>query len=63
MLKRKLIKLGKDEKGATIIEYGLLAAIIAIGLIGIWRQIGFDLRPIYDFLSGKIDEQVDAAEE
>ncbi len=27
-------RLRKDEKGATAIEYGLLAALIAVGIIG-----------------------------
>lgn len=30
---RTLIKLWKDESGATAIEYGLIAALIAVGVI------------------------------
>jgi pilus assembly protein Flp/PilA len=30
----------KDESGATAIEYGLIAALIAVVCIGVWTQIG-----------------------
>ncbi len=33
----------KDESGATAIEYGLIAALIAVVCIGIWTQIGTNL--------------------
>ncbi len=33
----------KDESGATAIEYGLIAALIAVVCIGTWRLIGTDL--------------------
>jgi len=29
-----LQKLGKDESGATAVEYGLIAALIVIGMLG-----------------------------
>jgi pilus assembly protein Flp/PilA len=30
----------KDESGATAIEYGLIAALIAVGIIGAARILG-----------------------
>jgi pilus assembly protein Flp/PilA len=30
----------KDESGATAIEYGLIAALIAVVCIATWRSIG-----------------------
>ncbi len=30
----------KDESGATAIEYGLIAALIAVVCIGVWTTIG-----------------------
>ncbi|HJZ44100.1 MAG TPA: Flp family type IVb pilin [Hyphomicrobiaceae bacterium] len=30
----------KDESGATAIEYGLIAALIAVGIIGAARVLG-----------------------
>jgi pilus assembly protein Flp/PilA len=33
----------KDESGATAIEYGLIAALIAVVCITMWRNIGSEL--------------------
>ncbi|MDP3258298.1 MAG: Flp family type IVb pilin [Bosea sp. (in: a-proteobacteria)] len=33
----------KDESGATAIEYGLIAALIAVVCIGVWTQVGTSL--------------------
>lgn len=35
-------KFGEDESGATAIEYGLIAALIAIGIIAGAAKLGFD---------------------
>ncbi len=61
-MKRLLKQLLGDEKGATVIEYGLLAAIISIGLIAFWQQIGFDLRPIFQKASDDIDKGLEDAQ-
>ncbi|NUS99627.1 MAG: Flp family type IVb pilin [Sphingomonas sp.] len=42
MLKR-FVKLMNDSKGATAIEYGLLAALIAVAAIGALRSVGTKL--------------------
>lgn len=40
----KLItRFAKDESGATAIEYGLIAALIAVVCIGAFRSIGSNL--------------------
>jgi pilus assembly protein Flp/PilA len=39
MLKRLL----RDEKGATAIEYGLIAAGIAVAIIAVVKGVGSDL--------------------
>lgn len=33
----------KDESGATAIEYGLIASLIAVVCIGIWQTVGQSL--------------------
>lgn len=35
--------LAKDERGATAIEYGLIAALIAISAISAFRLVGTNL--------------------
>ena len=39
----KFLKLFKNEKGATAIEYGLIAALIAVAAIGAMTSIGTSL--------------------
>ncbi|MGA8549101.1 MAG: Flp family type IVb pilin [Stellaceae bacterium] len=36
-------KLVKDENGVTAIEYGLIAALVAVACITIWTTLGNDL--------------------
>ncbi len=37
----------KDESGATAIEYGLIAALISVAVIGTYRSIGGSLNTTY----------------
>jgi pilus assembly protein Flp/PilA len=39
----KIRKMLKDEKGATAIEYGLIAALIAVAAIAAMSQLGGQL--------------------
>jgi pilus assembly protein Flp/PilA len=39
----KFFKLIKNEKGATAIEYGLIAALIAVAAIGAMGAVGTEL--------------------
>lgn len=36
-------RFAKDESGATAIEYGLIAALVAVVCIGAWQSIGTSL--------------------
>ena len=46
---KKLMNLIKDEEGVTAIEYGLIAALIAVVIIGAVTLVGTNL-------SGKFNE-------
>lgn len=37
----------KDESGATAIEYGLIAALLSVGIITVVTQLGDDLVATY----------------
>jgi pilus assembly protein Flp/PilA len=50
MIKRFL----KDEAGATAIEYGLLAALIALAIIVAVTGIGTKLAAVYNSISTKL---------
>lgn len=50
----KFIKLLKDKKGATAIEYGLIAALIAVAAIGAMTNIGSKLGTTFNNVSGSL---------
>jgi pilus assembly protein Flp/PilA len=37
-----------DESGATAIEYGLIAALIAVVLVGTLRTVGADIKNTFN---------------
>jgi len=43
-----------DRKGATAIEYGLIAALIAVVLVATATTVGTDLKDLFDDISGKL---------
>ena len=47
----KFLKLLKNEKGATAIEYGLIAALIAVAAIGAMTSIGSKLSTTFNNVS------------
>jgi pilus assembly protein Flp/PilA len=44
----------KDESGATAIEYGLIAALIAVVIIGGLTAVGTTLNTTFNSISGKL---------
>jgi pilus assembly protein Flp/PilA len=42
-MKNLISRFVKDESGATAIEYGLIAALVAVAIIGTVRTLGDDL--------------------
>lgn len=47
-------KMLKNEKGATAIEYGLIAALIAVAAIGAMSSIGTKLGGTFNNVSNKL---------
>jgi len=47
-------KLLRSEKGATAIEYGLIAALIAVAAIGAMSNLGTKLRSTFNNVSTKL---------
>ncbi len=41
---KKFLALMNDESGATAIEYGLIAALIAVAIIVATRQVGIQVK-------------------
>jgi pilus assembly protein Flp/PilA len=50
----KLITLLKDESGATAIEYGLLAALIAVAAIAAMTAVGTKLSTTFSNVSSSL---------
>ena len=44
-----------DESGATAIEYGLIAALIAVGIIAAATTLGTSLSDLFDRIGGRLD--------
>ncbi|WP_428968118.1 Flp family type IVb pilin [Sphingomonas sp. Xoc002] len=47
-------KMLKNNKGATAIEYGLIAALIAVAAIGAMKTIGTTLNTTFTNVSNKL---------
>jgi pilus assembly protein Flp/PilA len=52
-------KLRKDESGATAIEYGLIAGLISVVIIGIITTVGSDLIAVFTEVSTGLQSAVD----
>ncbi|KGG91513.1 MULTISPECIES: Flp family type IVb pilin [Comamonas] len=46
-MKDQIIKFWRDEEGATAIEYGLIAGLIAVGIIASVSSIGTKLSAMF----------------
>jgi len=50
----KLLKLIKNTEGATAIEYGLIAALIAVAAIGAMQGIGSKLNTTFNTVGNSL---------
>lgn len=41
---RFIIRFATDESGATAVEYGLVASLIAVAIVGVLGTVGINLR-------------------
>ena len=51
---QKFIKLFRDSKGATAIEYGLIAALIAVAAIAAMQSVGSKLGTTFNNVSSSL---------
>ena len=52
---RMIKAFAKDEEGATAIEYGLIAALVAVAAISALDALGSSLIGTFDFVSTSIN--------
>lgn len=53
-MKQVLVKFFRDEEGATAIEYGLIAGLIAVVIITAVTAIGTDLTSTFEAISNAL---------
>jgi len=51
---KKIVQFAKEESGATAIEYGLIAAGIAVAIIVAVNQVGTDLTALFTTVSADL---------
>jgi pilus assembly protein Flp/PilA len=54
-MKSLFSRFAKDESGATAIEYGLIAALIAVVCISVWGTIGTRLNTRFTSVSNALN--------
>ena len=52
-------KLMKNDKGATAIEYGLIAALIAVAAITAMNSLGDSLSNTFSGVAGELNSAID----
>jgi len=53
-MKNLVMRFVKDEEGATAIEYGLIAALIAVAIIGAATTLGRELANLFERIATKL---------
>ncbi len=53
-------RFANDESGATAIEYGLIAALIAVGIIAAATTLGGSLSTLFNKISTQLNSAVPA---
>ena len=48
----------QDQDGVTAIEYGLIAALIAIGIVVALTTVGTDLKTVFSTIAADLDSAV-----
>jgi pilus assembly protein Flp/PilA len=51
---RTLCKLLQDDRGATMIEYGLIAALISVAAVGVLGTVGADITATFTRVSSAL---------
>ena len=49
-----LIKLGRDESGATAVEYGLILAMVFLAMIGALQTFGTEAIALWELIADKV---------
>lgn len=61
MLRRLVIRFLNDQSGATAIEYGLIAGMVAVGIIVALTTFGSSLQGLFGHVQSKSSAAMDSA--
>ena len=53
-----LLRLRRDRRGATAVEYGLVAAGIAVAIIGALSLVGSEIQTTFTTIASAVDNAV-----
>ena len=53
-MQKALLRFWRDEEGATAIEYGLIAGLIAVVIVAALTALGTDIRGVFQSISTAI---------
>jgi pilus assembly protein Flp/PilA len=59
---QKFVAFLQNERGATAVEYGLMAALIAVGCIAAFTAFGNDLRNLFGTSEGGVGNKLTEAQ-
>lgn len=48
---------GRDRKGATIVEYGLIVAVLSLAMVGGFSMFSDSLQGMFEYQAGIINEK------
>lgn len=60
-MRNSIVRFIEDQNGATAIEYGLIAGLVAVGIIVALTTFGSSLVSMYELIDDKAGGAMDAA--
>jgi pilus assembly protein Flp/PilA len=51
-----MVRSCQDESGATVIEYAMIASLIAVACIAAFSALGFDVGEMWRYIADKVGE-------
>jgi pilus assembly protein Flp/PilA len=57
-MKTLMLRFARDESGVTAIEYGLIAALIAVVIIVAVTAVGTDLRAVFNVVGNSLNTAI-----
>jgi len=53
---KQIAQFFRDERGVSAIEYGLIAGLVAAGLVAILTTLGTDLKGVFSAITAKLPQ-------